>query len=226
MSQRLSVERWDEAYRSGRYEGEPPIEFVDKILHELGDAGKSQLGLYVGCGNGRNYIPMLQSGLRLHGMDTSPVAIEQLTAKYPEAVGKVFAADFLNIASARVFDYLVSIQVFQHGNKQQVDKYFKNSQYALKPGGKLFLRVNSAGTEIYYPHKLVEGSNSEGKTVLYENGPKTGMEIHFYSHKELLDIAEKNSFDIIIPPYEIQEQRSPDQGGTWTQWETIWKRKV
>lgn len=224
MSSNLARERWDTEYQSGKYESDPPIQFVDKIIETLGEEGKRQVGLYIGCGNGRNYIPLLNSGLRIHGVDISPEAINQLLEREPLAKGKVFTGDFGDLTSARVFDYIVAIQVFQHGNKEAVDKLFKNTSMALKLGGRLFLRTNSVSTQIEYTHEIIEGDDIAGKTILYREGPKEGMYIHFFSDQELENIAHRNSFEIMLNPYEVTESRKSPQDGTWAQWETIWQK--
>ena len=56
---------WDDEYRRGRYCGEPPIPFVGRIVDILRDRPEIMRGkgLYVGCGNGRNYIALVDAGL-------------------------------------------------------------------------------------------------------------------------------------------------------------------
>lgn len=216
---------WDRQYESGRYDNEPPIPFVNQIIDELGEAGKKQSGLYVGCGNGRNYIPLVQSGLDLRGIDISAVGVNQIIDKYPAAAGKVWQQSFEDLTSARVFDYLVAIQVFQHGDEQKIHKYFRNSVDALKPGGKLFLRVNSTSTQIKHRHQVVEQNEHGGFTVIYEEGPKAGVEIHFFSKIELERIADSNKFNIIKPLVDVIEPRHIHADGVWAQWEGIWQKK-
>lgn len=47
---------WDAEYESGRYEGEPPIPFANSVIRMLRERGLADgRGLYVGCGNGRNF---------------------------------------------------------------------------------------------------------------------------------------------------------------------------
>ena len=67
MSDPLTAERWDAEYRTGRYVDEPPLAFVDTILAVLATrpAARAGAGLYVGCGNGRNYLPLVDGGLTL-----------------------------------------------------------------------------------------------------------------------------------------------------------------
>lgn len=225
MSWELEAVKWDAQYESGRYQNESPVAFVQDILAELGEEGKKKFGLYVGCGNGRNFIPLLESGLDLRGIDISPVGIGQLIARRPEAEKRVWVSSFGSLTSARVFDYVVAIQVFQHGNQDQAYKNFELAHDVLKPGGKLFLRVNSVSTQIQHNHEVIDRSSRGGFSVTYREGPKTGTNIHFFSEQELTDLALYNRFEIIKPFFERVEPRHEQADGVWAQWETIWQKR-
>lgn len=224
MAETLEVQRWDAEYRAGKYDNQPPVPFVNDIMRELGEEGKTQFGLYVGCGDGRNYIPLVESGLRLSGIDISQEALEKLIAKYPAAEGKVFKSEFLDRKAARVFDYLIAIQVFQHGSKARTTDYFKNASDMLKPDGKLFLRVNSVATKIHHKHHITETDSNGGFTVVYDGGPKKGLSVHFYSEAELTALAEDTGFRLIGSMREVHESRRTKRAGSWAQWETIWQK--
>ena len=60
----LEAARWNDDYRAGRYQADPPVAFVADILAMLAAYPKlaSGRGLYVGCGNGRNYLPLRDAG--------------------------------------------------------------------------------------------------------------------------------------------------------------------
>jgi len=58
---------WDEEYRRGRYRREPPVGFVNDILEAVVSTDTAPTGLYIGCGNGRNYLPLADAGLDLVG---------------------------------------------------------------------------------------------------------------------------------------------------------------
>src|SRR5882762_8428917 len=80
VSMSISVtEAWDVEYATGtRYTpDEPPVGFAADILAVAKEHGIER-GLYVGAGNGRNFIPMSDAGLELTGLDISMVAIDQL----------------------------------------------------------------------------------------------------------------------------------------------------
>jgi len=69
---------WDAEYRAGRYQDEPPVACTHDILGAARRAGVTR-GLYVGCGNGRNYLPLVADGLDLTGLE-SHLAQDGLTA--------------------------------------------------------------------------------------------------------------------------------------------------
>lgn len=225
MTETLTTMQWDAEYKKGKYPlGEAPVPFVGRIIDELGENGKSLFGLYPGCGNGRNFIPLLEAGLDIRGLDTSAEGVSQLLERHPEAQSRVRVGTFEALTSARVFDYIVAIQIFQHGNEQQIKKYFSTCSDALKPDGRLFLRVNSVSTEIYENHHKIETNSNGGFTVVYDSGPKKDSPVHFYSEPELREIADGFGFNIVGGLSETVEHRKPPKDGAWAQWESVWQK--
>ncbi|RNJ79432.1 MAG: methyltransferase domain-containing protein, partial [Nitrosopumilus sp. B06] len=85
---------WDKEYQGGRYQDEPCVGFVRRILQTLAENPRIRAGrgLYVGCGSGRNYIPLADSGLDITGIDISNTAIQILSARAPELADKIIHA--------------------------------------------------------------------------------------------------------------------------------------
>lgn len=69
-SQPGAAAAWDAEYAAGRYSCEPPVAFTGDILAAVRQAGLTR-GLYIGCGNGRNYLPLVAGGLDLTGAELS-----------------------------------------------------------------------------------------------------------------------------------------------------------
>ena len=225
MDQNLAAARWDAEYRDGRYAGQPPVPFVDRILATLGTSPlRSSTGLYVGCGNGRNFLPLVDAGLRLYGLDLSTESLHQLAARNPAVSERLIRADFRTWQSRRRFGYVIAIQVFQHGDAADVAGYFAKVASILDPGGLLFLRVNSTSTQIFHSHTIIEQNELGGMTVRYEAGPKRGLPVHFFTRDELLDLTGE-AFDVVDAPCEEITRRSPPETGSWVQWEGIWQRR-
>src|SRR5450756_2776975 len=109
----IAVRAWDAEYASGRYEGEPPVGFVEDIAAAAKDAGTGS-GLYIGCGNGRNYIPLTEAGLDLTGLDISATAISQLAGRLPERRDRLVTGDLSALPAGQRFPLVVAIQVMQH----------------------------------------------------------------------------------------------------------------
>ena len=143
-------ESWDREYRQGRYVAEPPVPFVHRILKAPGRRPevRTGIGFYIGCGNGRNYIPLCDAGLDLLGLDVSGEALQQLRSVRPDIAHRLIHSDLADFEPDSLFDYVIAIQVFQHGLEDTVRSMFARAAGMLKDGGLLFVRVNSASSEV------------------------------------------------------------------------------
>jgi len=217
--------RWDSEYRAGRYVAERPLPFVDQILSTLRarPGAMAGVGLYVGCGNGRNYVPLVDAGLDLHGIDVSREALDQLIARRAALTPRLACVDFRALEITSRYDYLIAIQVFQHGAQIDAHEYFARTAAVLKAGGLFFLRVNSASTAVYLRHTIVDRNDFGGLTVRYDEGPKSGLCVHFYSREELVELA-GDRFRLLVGPREDVTLRTPPKTGSWSQWEAVWQK--
>jgi hypothetical protein len=59
---------------------------------------------------------------------------------------------------------------------------------------------------------------------MYDEGPKRGLVIHFFSRAEL-DALARDAFRALTEPHEAIIVRSPPKTGQWAQWEMIWERR-
>ena len=222
----LAQTRWDAEYRNHRYEDDPPVAFVERILRTLDErpTAASQRGVYVGCGNGRNFLPLVDAGLNLDGLDVSPTALTQLATRRPDVAARLIGTDFRDWRPTRAYGYLVAIQVFQHGTAADAARWFRGAASLLAPGGLLFVRVNSASTDIYHRHTRLETTASGGITIRYDDGPKLGMAVHFYSRAEL-DALTCDDFLPVDEPIEVFVRRAAPKTGSWAQWEGVWQKR-
>lgn len=226
MPEALAARRWDEEYRRGRYAGEAPLPFVHTILEVLRGAALAgeAPGLYVGCGNGRNYLPLVDAGLSLYGVDVSPEALHQLAARRPGLSGRLLQGDFQDVEPPGPIAYLIAIQVFQHGTLAAATRFFDRVTALLPPGGLFFLRVNSAATQVIRRHAVIERGEHGGFSVQYLEGPKDGLAIHFYTRSEL-DALTGTHFAAVVEPREDIIHRAPPEHGFWAQWEAVYQRR-
>jgi SAM-dependent methyltransferase len=211
---------WDTEYASGRYAGEPPVAFAQDII-DTATRLNLRHGLYIGCGNGRNLVPMLDAGLALAGLDISEQAVAQLRARRPVPVPLV-AGDLSAVSPSARFDLVIGIQVFQHGNRAQAHRHLAAAAAHVRTGGLLCVRVNAAGTDIRHDHERTEQHHDGSFTIRYRSGPKTGLEIHFFSAAELTALAGPG-FHPVLPLRVHRTPHLPPEPGQWSQWEAIWQ---
>ncbi|MFF4890452.1 class I SAM-dependent methyltransferase [Micromonospora chersina] len=214
---------WNEEYRRGRYVGDPPVGFVDDIRAAADQEGIST-GLYVGCGNGRNLLPLVDSGIDVLGLDVSDEAIRQLAQRQPDRADRFWHGDLDSLPAGRTWPLVIGIQVFQHGNRKQAHRHVRAAQRRVEPGGLLGVRVNATGTDVWPAHRVTERGADGGFTVRYTEGPKSGLDIHFFSEEELQQLFEGWPALLAIRP--DSTRRTPPAPGQWTQWEAIWRRPV
>jgi SAM-dependent methyltransferase len=217
------AEAWNVEYSAGRYDGEPPLPFVGQIL----DATRAEhlfgaIGLYVGCGNGRNYVPLVAAGLDLIGIDSSRVAIEQLAARMPHRRNRLIHGTIDSLPAGSRFAIVIGIQVFQHGDERRAHQHVRLAQSHVAPGGLFCIRVNADHTDLEFDHEIVDRNPSGGYTARYRDGPKSGLDIHFFALQELVELFD--GFEPILAPQLSVTWREPRRRGQWSQWEAIWKK--
>jgi SAM-dependent methyltransferase len=208
---------WDDEYARGRYRHDPPVPFVADIL-TAARVHRLTSGLYVGCGNGRNYLPLVAGGLDLTGLDVSRTALDQLAARLPGA--RLHHGDLATLPPGG-HAVVVGIQVFQHGTGAQARAHVRAAAGRVAPGGLLCVRVNAVGTDIWPAHEVIE--RGEGVTVRYTEGPKRGLAIHFFTAAELRS-AVGPGFREVLPLRLDSTARARPGYGQWSQWEAIWRR--
>lgn len=215
---------WDDEYRAGRYVNDPPVPFVYDILraarrHSL----LASPALYVGCGNGRNLLPLIAGGLRnLKGLDISSEAIRQLRTRSSGWELDLAVGDIASLGETEFFQCLVGIQVFQHGTRDTVMNQIGMAQRRVLKGGLMCVRVNSSATDICRPHEVLD-LGPDGTGIRYLDGPKAGLPIYFFSDTGLSQLF-SDAFEVVLP---VRPQSTPRVGspGQWTQWEGIWRRR-
>lgn len=213
---------WDAEYRSGRYVDDGPVPMVGRITDTLSKRGLSAArGVYLGCGNGRNYVPLLEAGLALDGVDVSPVAVAALLARAPRLRGgaSLTCGDLMDLGPAAPYAYVVAIQSLMHGTASEVARRFGKVDSLLAPGGLLFLRINTAASEVAHAHDVLEETPPGGRTVRYSGGARDGLIIHFFTEAEISSLLP--GYSRVGRPTEHVVPRTPPEGGQWTQLETV-----
>jgi hypothetical protein len=122
------------------------------------------------------------------------------------------------------YPVVIGIQVFQHGTRAVAHAHIRAAQRRVAAGGLFCLRVNAAGTDIWPGHEVTERSPDGGLTVRYLQGPKRGLDVHFFSAAELEGLF--SGFTPVLPLRLHRTRRPPPQPGQWSQWEAIWRARA
>jgi SAM-dependent methyltransferase len=216
---------WDREYAAGRYRDEAPVAFVDDVLDVAGGTTAGSPGLYVGCGNGRNYLPLIDGGLDLVGLDISSAAIAQLTTRRPQRAHRLVQGTLADLPPEQRFPLVIGIQVFQHGDRDTAHAHLRAAAARVEPGGLLAIRVNATATDLGHDHELLDAGPRGGFSITYRSGPKSGLAVHFYTDTELTELLGE-SFAPVVGP-RLHSTRRPSPGsGQWSQWEAIWRRRT
>jgi hypothetical protein len=223
VDQRI-VASWDSEYETGRYQDEAPVAFVRDIVVAAQDVGLiGTEGVYIGCGNGRNYLPLVSAGLDLVGLDVSARALEQLVQRAPGRRSRLVHGDVSALPKGQKYPVVIGIQVFQHGDRTSAHTHIRSAQDCLGAGGLFCVRVNAVATDVARKHEVTERHRDGGFTVRYLEGPKEGLYIHFFSLDEL-SVLFDDRYEPVTPPRLQRTWRTPRSRGQWSQWEAIWRR--
>jgi Methyltransferase domain len=214
---------WDVEYAAGRYEGEPPVAFVHDIVVAAKDASIGS-GLYIGCGNGRNYVPLVDAGLDLVGLDISATAIAQLTERLPARRDRLIVGDLAALPGGAAYPLVVGIQVFQHGDRAATHAFVAAALDRVAAGGLLAVRVNAVGTDVDHAHEVIEHGVDGSYSVRYTAGPKAGLVVHFWAARELETLIGGAGLVPVLAVRPQATRRRVPKSGLWLQWEGIWRR--
>jgi len=211
---------WDTGHATGRYGDEQPVPFINDIVAAAFGRRLSR-GLYVGCGNGRDFLPLSRAGLMLTGLDVSGTSLQQLAARAPQYAGRLVHGD-LSAVSASDNDLLIGIEVFQHGDRATAHAAIRHAQRTLGPGGLFCLRVDAVATDVWPAHQVTEDHRDGGFTVRYLTGASAGQQVHFFSAAELGELFGAGDWQPVLPLRIDQSWRTAPEPGQWSRWEAIW----
>src|SRR5208283_3092991 len=151
---------WDAIYREGTpvWEmGEPSAELI-RFLDEKRIGRGSALD--IGCGTGADAIYMVQRGLEVTAVDSSPTAIERarVRAEQEDALPRFVLADFFEFAhTAGTFDFAYDAGFYHYARQIELDRYLDALWRVTRPGS-YFMTLAAAGHPVPGVSEPIEGS--------------------------------------------------------------------
>lgn len=174
------AERWDEKYRSGRWNHDAACDpFVARALDELG-AGDGRRALDLACGPGRHALDLVRRGWQVEAWDVSAEGLA-LLAKEAADAGAPIATRVVDLtadvpADAAPFDLIVLVNYLQRSLMPLLPEL-------LAPGGRLLyatFTTENTGDHPSARHCLEPGELAEGVRGLEaerheEQGGRAGL---------------------------------------------------
>lgn len=146
--------------KAGKLYNQLQIKYVLKFLKPV----KSRKILDAGAGTGRFSIALKALGGDVHAMDTSPLMLEQISAKMSGI--KLYKGSVLNIKfKENMFDGINCFLVLRHMNDDEVTTAFNEFFRVMKPGG--ILTFDCPSKNIYAISGMIRslfGKKRENKT--------------------------------------------------------------
>jgi hypothetical protein len=216
---------WDAEYASGRYEAQKPVPLVDDIISSVRSAGLWPVGENWPLHRLRQWSKLFAAGRRWprsHWAGYLTCRSRPTRARMPDCRDRLVFGDLSTLPPNEAYAFVIGIQVFQHGDRETAHRHLRGALARVESGGLFCLRVNSADTDIHFEHTVISRSADGWRTVLYRDGPKRGLHVHFFGASEITSLI-SSDFEPVVP-LRVQRMQRPHNVGQWSQWEGIRKR--
>jgi SAM-dependent methyltransferase len=126
-----------------RYDAETAAMKIEPVVDFLAALAGAGAALELGIGTGRVALPLVQRGVRLHGIDLSPDMVAKLRAKPGGEEIPVALGDFATTRVEGTFSlaYVVFNTIMNLGTQDRQVACFENVAAQLQPGGLFVVEV-------------------------------------------------------------------------------------
>ena len=174
---------WNELFEEAENRWQEPLPAVLAFQSKFLKTGKTST-LDLGCGAGRNLIPIARTGSGAVGMDISGNGLKfskDLLRKngFPEILVQADMSAPLPFASA-CFDNLISIHVIFHNPMAKIRFTLSEIYRVLKPRGMALITFNTV-----YSSRFGSGVELEPGTWIPDQGVDKGIVHHFCTFDDL-----------------------------------------
>ncbi len=185
---------WDEIYKKkdyAYYDVMKPHESMNKIIDFFKENGVKRV-LDLGCGTGRNSLPLLLKGFEVSGIDISTEGIKIFNDflikndfKADLKVGDVFNTLPYEDDS---FDAIISVQVLQHNTEKKIRFAINELKRVLKPKGFIFITLCGRISNGKVRYCLVKTAKKIApNTYVPTIGGEAGLTHFIYNKKRILN---------------------------------------
>ena len=224
-------ESWDNRFSrdKGWREGTEPVPYLMSYIENHPDEIPNDAAILdLGCGNGRNLVPLAEKEekeYRLTGIDISGEGLnrtrERLDEKNLKAELKKGACTDLSEISDESQDLVFSMGVIHHNRWEGIQQSFAEVKRVLKPG-KSFVFSGRSINDTDTPREQIE---DHGFTARDTEGNKEGVIQHYFTEEELRELAEENKFEIVKEPEELTWPRDEYKDRVQARWQVVYRKK-
>jgi SAM-dependent methyltransferase len=208
---------WDEIFRSGGFPLEEPHQSL-AWLCALFKGRRFRRICDLGCGTGRNLVPIARNGFEAHGIDFSAEGLRRSYRRAKDAGIDIelVRGDMKKIPYASAsFDALICIYAIYHGTLSDIEETVSEIYRVLRDGGLAYITFQTLRS-----HKYGKGREIEAQTFVQDRDidcqHESGIPHHFSSEDEVHWIM--RAFQII--KLELEEFRT-DDGAKHSHWQVI-----
>jgi SAM-dependent methyltransferase len=163
--------------------------------------------LEMGCGAGPNLVWLAQKGIKVSGVDISPTALKLARLNleregYSQRIGgltecAVSPAPY----EGESFDGIIEACVFQHLNKSDRERAFREVKRLLKPSGIFVGYMLDVGHTVFQERQAEQLEDDPGTLCLADGSSKIHLTniglSHFFRNQEIIDLLE--GFSLVDP---------------------------
>ena len=206
---------WDESFRrqveQQAFNMAPAESLIRTVAHHLrarmtpAEHGRLDF-LEVGCGAGPNLMWLAGQGIRVHGVDISPKALElaeaALSARVPQdRVGELKHGSATELPFAdESMDGVVESCVFQHLQRPERIRAFSEVARVLKPGGLFVGNEISVGHSTFQQYRDQQVPDDPGS--LHLNATGKGEKVHLESIG-FAHFFDKSEYASLLPGFSL-----------------------
>jgi len=184
--------QWDEIYNKKTHVNhglDKPYKYLAKII-SIFMRQKCVRILDLGCGSGRNLVPLVKAGFNVYGLDSSDSGISIARAELKKSLLKanLLIADAFSTLPFKdnFFDAVISTRVLQHSKEPGIKRAVSEINRIIKPGGIVFVTLPGRISNGKFREYLVKTAKKIApNTYVPTKGDEKGL-VHFIYNKKII----------------------------------------
>lgn len=206
-------EYWDWAHTVRDWPRGNALPIVQTVLDNISTSDRV---LYIGVGDGRNFLTLLENGVNVVGSDLSRVSIDRLVAYDSSLQERLFYGDFADVFGDHTsFDAVIVSRVLIQPNLAGSVASLTTVCDLLGPSGQFFAEWTAVGTDPWPGWASAEIDIAGNLRLRYASERVHKIYLSFLGSVELVEGA---GFEITHGPVSVDLPRSRYPGGIVRDW--------